>query len=93
MRALRQAAATNEPALTERWSAYEKARRDEMARSLTLLAGAPPADTLTDTIWVVASGEVYDKLTEELGWTDQRYEQWLAGILETLVGKRAQSTP
>jgi AcrR family transcriptional regulator len=88
MRALRQAA-TSEPALTERWSAYETARRDEMARSLTFLAGAPPADTLTATTWVVTSGEVYDKLTQELGWSDPQYELWLADVLETLTDRHA----
>ena len=84
MRALRQAAA-DEPALAERWSSYETARRAEVASALALVGGTPPSGTLTDTIWALASTEVYDKLTHELSWTDRHYQQWLADTLETLL--------
>lgn len=83
MRALRQAA-TNEPALAEQWSARERARRSEVATALSLVTGTPPADTLTDTTWAITSTEVYDKLTQELGWNDRHYQLWLADILKAL---------
>ncbi len=84
MRALRQAA-TEEAQLAQRWSTYESARRDEVARALPLVVGKPVSEKLVDTIWTLISTEIYDKLTVERTWTKLRYRRWLTQTLETLL--------
>ena len=40
------------------------------------------ADAATDTVWALASPELYRALTEVRGWSRERFETWLA---ETLI--------
>ena len=40
-------------------------------------------DRLVDTVWVLTSPEVYDRLVRRCGWRTRDYERWLAGQLRT----------
>ena len=42
-------------------------------------------DEITVNLWLLVSTENYDKLTGRLGWSVQRYEQWLARALSDLL--------
>ena len=84
MRALRQAA-VDDAQLAQRWSNYESRRRDEHARALRIVAGKPVSETLIDTMWAVASTEIYDKLTLERSWTPPRYRDWITQTLHALL--------
>jgi hypothetical protein len=44
-----------------------------------------PRDEAADTVWAVNSTEVYAMLTQVRGWTDGRYERWLASTLRRLL--------
>lgn len=51
-----------------------------LARAKALRAGLRERDA-ADLIHALASPEVYGLLVFDRGWSDQRYEQWLAAIL------------
>jgi len=68
-----------------RLDAYEADRRTVILAGLELILGKPPPETLVDSIWVLASPEVFAKLTEERGWTVDRYEQWLVQMAGALL--------
>jgi AcrR family transcriptional regulator len=76
MGALREASASD-AATKVRLDAYETERRGVIMAGLELILETQPPETLVDSIWALASPEVFAKLTEERGWTSERYEQWL----------------
>jgi hypothetical protein len=39
--------------------------------------------TATDLLWVFSNEEIWRELTEERGWSPDRYERWLARTLIT----------
>lgn len=43
------------------------------------------AEQATDTVWTLTSAEVHRLLTVDRGWPGERYEQWLAETLTTLL--------
>lgn len=64
-----------------------------VARSLAgagaLRAGVGEEDA-ADVVHALASPEVYRLLVDDRGWTDERYERWLASLLsDQLVGSAA----
>jgi hypothetical protein len=69
-----------------------------MAQAATVLAGDDglrlPLDEAADVIHALWSPEVYTILVDEMGWTPDRYETWIADtIARTLLpekGKRAR---
>jgi AcrR family transcriptional regulator len=73
-----QEASASDPASKVRWQAYETDRRTVILAGLGRILGKQPPETLVDSIWALASPELFAKLTEERGWTIERYEQWLA---------------
>ncbi len=42
-------------------------------------------DDAADTIWATNSAELYVMLTEERGWTPERFERWLADTWTRLL--------
>jgi AcrR family transcriptional regulator len=76
MKPLREAAASDATA-RERLDAYEATRRTTVGAGLALLLGYAPPDRLVDTMWAIASPEVFVKLTEERGWSVEGYQSWL----------------
>jgi AcrR family transcriptional regulator len=84
MRALQEASASDE-ASKVRWDAYEKDRRTVILGGLQLILGKPAPENLVDSIWALASPEVFTKLTVGRGWTVDRYEQWLVETATALL--------
>lgn len=73
------------PSVRSVWDADETDRRTMIVASLELILGKQPSETLVDSIWALASGEAFAKLTEERGWTVDRYEQWLVQTTGALL--------
>ena len=86
LRALRDARAAD-PELARLWAEMEAWRHDGQGRFVALLAerGAlrPGLDAAeaTDVLWTLCSLAVYDLLTTDRGWTDDRYLEWLTSTL------------
>lgn len=72
-----QEASASDAASKVRWQAYETDRRAVILTGLERILGKEPPETLVDSIWALASPEVFTKLTGERGWTVERYERWL----------------
>lgn len=83
MGALREASASD-PASRVRWEAYETDRRGVILAGLALITEKQPPEILVDSIWALASPEVFAKLTDERDWTVDRYEQWLVQAADAL---------
>jgi AcrR family transcriptional regulator len=62
---------------------------DHLARLAALRPDRAPEEA-RDTVWTLISPEVYRLLVLDCGWTDDRYEQWLA---ESLTGSLLHSRP
>lgn len=83
-RVLDQARATD-PELAELWARARADFRVSFADLLTRVAGRRPADTELDALSAVLGGGVYFQLTDESGWSDERYESWAADTLVRLL--------
>jgi AcrR family transcriptional regulator len=84
LRALQEAAATDKSS-KDRWDKYESDRRTMTESGLEMIAERPPSEHLVDSIWALASPEVFVKLTHERCWPVDRYEDWLLGTAGALV--------
>jgi AcrR family transcriptional regulator len=84
-----QEAAASDAAAASRWTRYEADRRTEIVRGLTLILGQRPPSRLADSLWAIASPEVYAKLVIDRGWSAARYERWLADTVDLLTGSSA----
>jgi AcrR family transcriptional regulator len=88
LRALHGAKATD-AALARLWDEIEAWRLDGQGRFVTMLAdrGALRSDRTVDeciaVVWTLCSLAVYDMLVLDRGWSDQRFEAWLAASLTT----------
>lgn len=84
MGALREAAA-NDAAANTRWQAYETDRHTVIAAGLQLICGNEAPQVLVDSMWALASPEVFTKLTTERGWQVEHYEGWLVETASALL--------
>jgi len=90
LRALSGAAATD-PELKALWDEIESGRLVGQGRFVGMLAerGALRADLSVeegrDGLWTLCSLAVYDMLVGTLGWTAERYQQWLTERLTGLL--------
>jgi AcrR family transcriptional regulator len=87
-RALENAASVDSDA-AEIWIRYQRQRRiglREFAESLASRHAAMrcDVDTLTDTLWMLQPA-AYLRLVTDAGWTEERYETWLADLITRLV--------
>lgn len=86
--ALRDAAGTD-PAARELWRRFSDRRAENMRVFVADVAGAgglrTDPDEAADAVWATNSPEVYVMLTEERGWTPERYERWLREAWERLL--------
>ena len=85
MGALQEASASDE-ASKVRWDTYESERRLAIVAGLELILGKPAPQTLVDSMWALASPEIFTKLTKERDWPVARYEQWLVETAGALLG-------
>jgi AcrR family transcriptional regulator len=84
LRALQEAAASDKPSAS-RWSKYESDRRTVIEIGLKMIIDRNAPAHLIDSIWALASPEVFTKLTKERAWTIDRYEAWLLEIASALL--------
>jgi AcrR family transcriptional regulator len=86
LRALRDATGTD-PALRQLWDELEARRREGQGRFVHMLAdrGALAAgltvDEGVDILWTMCSLAIYDQLVIGRGWSEGRYQEWLADTL------------
>jgi AcrR family transcriptional regulator len=86
MRPLQEAAASDRAA-RERLDRYESDRRETVRTGLELVLGQPPGDALTDSMWALASPEVFVKLTGERGWSVAEYRSWLVQTADAILAR------
>jgi AcrR family transcriptional regulator len=83
-------AASVDPDAAEVWDRYQRQRRiglREFAETLTSRHAAAvrcDVDTLTDTLWMLQPA-AYLRLVTDAGWTEERYESWLADLITRFV--------
>src|SRR5829696_6796802 len=86
LRSLESAAAVDKDA-AELWDEHQRQRRAGMARFAAALAAKAPLrvdeDTVTDTLWTLQP-TAYLRLVEEAGWSPERFQSWLADLLQRL---------
>jgi AcrR family transcriptional regulator len=86
LRALRDAKASD-PELGRLWDEMEARRLDGQGRFVRMLAdegvlkAGVPIEEAIDLTWTLCSLAVYDLLVVARGWSDGRYEMWLAAAL------------
>ncbi|KQU03150.1 TetR family transcriptional regulator [Rhodococcus sp. Leaf7] len=71
-------AAVMDPVAATRLAERERTRWDEVRWAGGLVLGVPPADHMTDALWILASRSVWLRLTGERSWTGDRWEAWFA---------------
>jgi len=89
MGALQEASASDETARA-RLDRYEADRRATVAAGLELILGKPASEALVDSMWALASPEVFTKLTRERGWPVDRYQGWLAETAAAVLRSAGQ---
>ena len=77
--------APSEPALAELLAGIHEARAVNMGRLVRALEANGPlrvdTDQAADTVWALASPELFHLLTQTRDWTSAQYGQWLADSL------------
>lgn len=90
LKALQEAAASDEAART-RLAQYDEDRRDVTAAGLALILGREPPDDVVDAIWALVSPEVYTYLTEGRSWSKEKTEAWLVEMCSAAIGNGGRS--
>jgi AcrR family transcriptional regulator len=82
-------AARSEPELAELLARIHGERLENLRTFVGALAANGPlredAEVALDTVWALASPDLHRLLTTTRGWTRERYCDWLAGSLATLL--------
>lgn len=85
------ASTRTEPEIGELYRRMQKGRFENLRAMVGwiqdkggLRAGLDP-DAAAETVWAVASAEVYRALTQERGWTRERFAAWLADTLSAAL--------
>lgn len=71
--------------IAEMLQASRDRQRQDVATALELIVGRPPTAAERDSVWVLATPEVYLLLVEESGWSPEQYEAWVAATLEHVI--------
>jgi TetR/AcrR family transcriptional regulator, regulator of autoinduction and epiphytic fitness len=87
LRALETAASIDADA-AEVWARFQRQRRVGLSEFAVSLAQKTSAlrcdeDTITDTMWMLAP-DAYLRLVHDAGWTVERFQTWLADLLQRL---------
>lgn len=89
---LRGAAASGEDGLRELWETSEQQRLTGARFWLeTLLAKAPPpegfdVEAAAEELWIYMAPDLYARLVDGVGWSDERVEAWLVARIRGLLG-------
>jgi AcrR family transcriptional regulator len=84
-----EAAASADADAAEMWDRYQRQRRIGLREFAETLTSRHPAvrcdvETLTDTLWMLQPA-AYLRLVIDAGWPVERYETWLAALINRLV--------
>jgi AcrR family transcriptional regulator len=85
--AIMRTAADTEPEIRKRVRHVHKERLENMTSFLRHVAANGPLregldeKRVGEIVWALASPELFNLLTTELGWSSEKYSQWLADIL------------
>ncbi len=87
LRAL-ETAASIDPDAAGVWARFQRQRRDGLNEFAVALAQKTSAlrcdeDTITDTMWMLAP-DAYLRLVHDAGWPVERFQAWLADLLQRL---------
>jgi AcrR family transcriptional regulator len=80
-KALREAAPTD-AAIAEMLRATRERQRLDVAAGAAAVLGRRPTKRERDSLWVLASVEVFLLLVEESGWSIRQYQSWVAQMLD-----------
>ena len=78
-------AAFHDDEIAEMLRATRERQRLDIAAGVELIIGRPPTPIERDSLWAIASPEVYLLLVEESGWTLHQYEVWAADVFDRFV--------
>ena len=78
-------AATSDAEIAETLRATRERQRQDVEAGLMLVMGRHPTERERDGIWAVLSPEVYLLLTQESGWPNDRYKEWLSETLARVL--------
>jgi AcrR family transcriptional regulator len=82
-------AARSDAELAATYRGFQKARRKNLRVFVDALAANAPLrttpDEAADTVWTLASPELYTLLTQVAGWSRKRYAAWLSESLAALL--------
>lgn len=82
-------AAASDPELAAMMDSVKAARRQEMTASARIVAGPDGLrvshEEAAATLYVLYSPQVADMLMGDYGWSPQRYEKWLARMIQEAV--------
>jgi AcrR family transcriptional regulator len=84
LKALQEAAASDDAARA-RLTQYDEDRRGVIAAGLALILGRTAPEELIDTMWALASPEVFIMLTERRSWSIGRTEDWLVQVSNAAI--------
>ena len=83
-----EAAAAVDPEARQRWDQFQRQRREGMAefveRLQTKTALRIEGQAAADTLWMLAP-DAYWRLVHDGGWPVEKYEAWLADLLERVL--------
>jgi len=81
--------ASGEPELAELLARVDRDRLEGLRRFVAVLERGGPLRTdaaaATETVWALASPELYGMLTARRGWSRERYRDWLADTLASAL--------
>lgn len=78
-------AADTDPALAERFEEDIARQRLTARAAVQLMAGGDLDPDEADGMWALSSDEVYALLVQHAGWTHEKYEHWLTGVVARLL--------
>lgn len=85
------ASARREPKIGELYQRMQRARLDNMRtmvgwlRDKGGLRAGLSVDAAAETVWALASPELFRMLTESAGWSKERFARWLTEMLEAAL--------
>ena len=78
-----------DPEFAELWDGQMRLRRVGMGNATRSIAGRDglrvDIDTAADMLWSVSGPEAYEMFIRDLGWSYDRYEDWLRDLIERML--------
>ena len=78
-----------DPEFAELWDGQMRVRRVGMGDATRSIAGRDglrvDAETAADVLWAVSGPEAYEMFIRDLGWSYDRYEEWLREVIERML--------